>query len=217
MREKASPGGCAGRTARRHRCADQVTHPLLGEVAYEELPAVVRRRIHAGIAAALQRLEPKGISRLAHHIRGAGDEVDAGKALDVLVAALEVALEGKAGEQAVNHAEAAIGLARRWTWGSAASVAGAAGGSLELAGHGDAAIEAWREAAETSTNAGRPVDAARQLRRLSLVEWDTGHLTDSQAHLDDATALLSEMPMKAERLAVAGDTVADVRAAWANA
>ena len=181
----------------------QVTHPLLGEVAYEELPAVVRRRIHAAIAAALQRLEAKDISRLAHHIRGAGDEVDAGKALDVLVAALEAALEGKAGEQAVNHAEAAIGLARRLERGDLLPrLREQRAEALELAGHGDAALEAWREAVETSTAAGRPVDTARQLRRLSLVEWDTGHLGDSQAHLDAATALLSEMPMEAEWLAV---------------
>jgi DNA-binding CsgD family transcriptional regulator/tetratricopeptide (TPR) repeat protein len=181
----------------------QVTHPLLGEVAYEELPAVVRRRTHAAIAAALQRLEAKDISRLAHHIRGAGDEVDACKALDVLEAALEAALEGKAGEQAVNHAEAAIGLARRLERGDLLPrLREQRAEALELAGHGDAAIEAWREAVETSTAAGRPVDTARQLRRLSLVEWDTGDLGDSQAHLDAATALLSEMPMEAERLAV---------------
>jgi DNA-binding CsgD family transcriptional regulator/tetratricopeptide (TPR) repeat protein len=181
----------------------QVTHPLLAEVAYEELPAVVRRRTHAAIAAALERLEPADIGRLAHHVRGAGDEVDAGNALDVLVAALEAALEGKAGEQAVNHAEAAIGLARRLERiDLLPRLREQRAEALELAGHGDAAIEAWREAAESSTAADRPVDAARQLYRLSLVEWDTGHLADSQSHLDEATRLLSDMPMAAERMAV---------------
>jgi DNA-binding CsgD family transcriptional regulator/tetratricopeptide (TPR) repeat protein len=181
----------------------QVTHPLLGEVAYEELPTVARRRTHAAIAAALERLEPIDIGRLAHHIRGAGDEVDAGKALDVLVAALEAALEGKAGEQAVNHAEAAIGLARRLGRRDLLPrLKEQRAEALELAGHGDAGIEAWREAAESSIAAGRLVDAARQLHRLSLVEWDTGHLADSQAHLDEATAMLPDMPMVAERLAV---------------
>jgi DNA-binding CsgD family transcriptional regulator/tetratricopeptide (TPR) repeat protein/biotin operon repressor len=181
----------------------QVTHPLLGEVAYEELPAVVRRRTHAAIAAALERLEPRDIGRLAHHVTGAGNEVDAGKALDVLVAALEAALEGKAGQQAVDHAEAAIGLARRLERVDLLPrLRGQRAEAFELAGHSDAAIEAWREAAETSTAAGRLVDAAHQLHRLSLVEWDTGHLADSQAHLDEATAMLAGAPMAAERLAV---------------
>jgi DNA-binding CsgD family transcriptional regulator/tetratricopeptide (TPR) repeat protein len=181
----------------------QVTHPLLAEVAYEELPAVVRRRTHTVIAAALERLEPTDIGRLAYHVTGAGDEVDARKAFDVLIAALEAALEGKAGEQAVSHAEAAIGLARRLERvDQLPRLREQRAEALELAGHGEAAIEAWREAAQTSTAEARPVDAARQLHRLSLVEWDTGHLADSKVHLDEATAMLPDMPLVAERLAV---------------
>jgi predicted ATPase len=137
----------------------QVTHPLLAEVAYEELPAVVRCRTHAAIASALARLDPGDVSRLAHHVRGAGDEVDAGTALDVLVAALERALESKAGEEAVGHAEAAIGLVHRLGRGELLPrLQEQRAEALELAGRGDAAIAAWRAAAESSVARGQAVD-----------------------------------------------------------
>jgi DNA-binding CsgD family transcriptional regulator len=182
----------------------QVTHPLLAEVAYDDLPAVVRSRTHAVIVSALERLDPDDIGRLAHHVRGAGDEVDASKALDVLVAALEGALESKAGEEAARHAEAAIGLARRLDRGELLTrLQEQRAEAFELAGRGDATIAAWREAAEYSTIRGRPVDAARQLRRLAIVEWDTGHLADSQAHIDEATAALAGTPVGPEHLAIA--------------
>src|SRR4029453_15415225 len=67
----------------------------------------------------------------------------------------------------------------------------------------DAAIAAWREAAEYSTTRGQTVDVAPQLRRLPLLEGDTGRLADSQIHLDAATAALSGTPVGPEHLALA--------------
>jgi DNA-binding CsgD family transcriptional regulator/tetratricopeptide (TPR) repeat protein len=182
----------------------QATHPLLAEVAYDELPAAVLRRTHAAIASALARLDPDDLGRRAHHVRGAGAEVDAGTALGVLVAALGRALESKAGDEAVGHAEAAIGLARRLEQAELLPrLQEQRAEALELAGRGDAAIVAWREAAENSAAHGNSVDEARQLRRLALVEWDTGHLADSQTHIDRATAALSGTPIGSVHLAVA--------------
>jgi DNA-binding CsgD family transcriptional regulator/tetratricopeptide (TPR) repeat protein len=182
----------------------QVTHPLLAEVAYDDLPAVVRRRTHAAIASALRRLDPADVGRLAHHVRGAGDEVDAGTALDVLVAAVDAALDGRAGEEAARHAEAAIRLARRLSREELLPrLQEQRAEALELAGRGDAAIAAWRAAAEDSAAQGRRVDTARQLRRLAIVEWNTGRLARAQTHLDEATAALSGAPMGPEHLALA--------------
>jgi DNA-binding CsgD family transcriptional regulator/tetratricopeptide (TPR) repeat protein len=182
----------------------QLTHPLLVEVAYGELPAVMRQSRHAALASALQRLDPADLGRLAYHVRGAGDQIDAATALDILLAALQQALEHKAGEQAVAHAEATIGLARRMGRGELfPALLEQRAEALELAGRSDAAIAAWREATEYSTTRGQAVDVARQLRRLALVEWDTGHLADSQVHLDAATAALSGTPVGPEQLALA--------------
>lgn len=182
----------------------QVTHPLLAEVAHDDLPAISRRRMHAAFVSALRQLDQVDLGRLAHHVRGAGDEVDPTTALEVIVAALVAALEAKAGEQAVRHADAAIGLLRR-TDGQdlLPRLLEQRAEALELAGRGDAAIVAWRAAAEHSTTLGRLVDAARQLRRLAIVEWDTGHPLDSRAHLDEATALLAGTQIGQMHLALA--------------
>jgi DNA-binding CsgD family transcriptional regulator/tetratricopeptide (TPR) repeat protein len=182
----------------------EVTHPLLAEVAYDELPAVARRRRHATVVAALRQLGSSDLGRLAYHVRGADDQIDANTALDTLVAALDKALDDKAGEDAARHAEAAIGLARRLGRSELQPrLREQRAEALELAGRADAAIEAWREAADDSTARGQAVDAARQLRRLALVEWDAGHFADSQAHLDAATAALSGTTVGPEHLALA--------------
>jgi DNA-binding CsgD family transcriptional regulator/tetratricopeptide (TPR) repeat protein len=182
----------------------QATHPLLAEVAYDELPAVARRRAHAAIVSALTRLGDADPARQAHHIRGAGDEVDPSTALEVLVAALDTALESKAGAEAAGHAEAAIGLARRLGVDELLPrLREQRAEAIELAGHGEAAIAAWRAAAEDSAARGRLVDAARQLRRLALAEWDTGRLGDSQKHIEEATASLASVPIAPVHLAVA--------------
>jgi tetratricopeptide (TPR) repeat protein len=117
---------------------------------------------------------------------------------------LEGALVGKAGEQAVDHAEAAIRLARRLGRTDLLHrLQEQRAEAFELAGHADAAIEAWREAAESSAAGGRLLDDAHQLHRLSLVEWDSGQLADSQAHVAEAMAWLSDAaPLAGEYLAV---------------
>lgn len=174
----------------------QVAHPLLAEVAYDELPAIGRRRMHAAIASALLRIDPGEVGRLAHHVRGAGEEIDTDTALDVLVTAVGAALESKAGDEAAAHAEAAIGLARRLGREQLLSrLRQQRAEALELAGRGDAAIAAWRAAAESAASCGSTVEHAGRLRRLAIAEWDTGRLADSQHHIDEATAILTGTPV----------------------
>ena len=50
---------------------------------------------------------------------------------------------------------------------------------------------------------GQSVDAARRLRCLAELEWDAGRLADSQAHLDMATAVLADVPVGPEHVALA--------------
>jgi hypothetical protein len=179
----------------------QVTHPLLTEVAHGELSAVTRHQAHSAIAAALQRTGKADIGHLAHHVRGAGDQIDPDIALEVLVAATGAALDNKAGAEAAAHADAAIGLAQR---------AGRAellprlqvqrAEALEVAGRADAAIAAWGAAADTAPDG---TERARRLRRLAIVEWDTGRLTESQAHIDEAAAVLPDTHPGPVHLAVA--------------
>jgi DNA-binding CsgD family transcriptional regulator len=178
----------------------QVTHPLLTEVAYSDLPTVARRRTHAAIAAALQRLARPDAGRLAHHVRGAADEVDPQTALDVLMAATEAALDSRAGAEAAAHAEAAMALAQQGGHAYLLSrLRAQRAEALELAGPVEAAIDAWRAAAEAAEST---KDRAHRLRRLAVVEWDAGRLADSHTHIDEAMATLAGTPIDPEHLAV---------------
>jgi DNA-binding CsgD family transcriptional regulator len=47
-------------------------HALAREAIEESIPASVRRRLHAGAAGALERLQPRPVFRLAHHYKAAG-------------------------------------------------------------------------------------------------------------------------------------------------
>jgi predicted ATPase len=91
-----------------HRAA----HPLIAEVAYGELPETRRRRLHAGVAAALEALASGDPQRLAHHYRGAASEADPDRALDVLVAAGRRAEELHADAEAADLFASALALAR---------------------------------------------------------------------------------------------------------
>ena len=69
----------------------RAAHPLISEVAYAELSDSRRRRLHAEVAAALEAVGVEDPQRLAHHYRGAAWEVDANRALQVLMAAATAA------------------------------------------------------------------------------------------------------------------------------
>jgi len=101
----------------------RAAHPLIAEVAYGELPEGRRRRLHAGVAAALEALGQGDVQRLAHHYRSAAWEVDPGRALDVLVAAGRRAEELHADAEAADLFAAASRppastACRRWPWPS---------------------------------------------------------------------------------------------------
>ena len=96
----------------------RASHPLVAEVAYEQLPTIRRRRRHAQVARALEALEPVNMQRIAHHYLGAGSEVDAPRALDVLVEAARQSGLVHADAEAAEQLTAAVALARavgrRW-------------------------------------------------------------------------------------------------------
>jgi predicted ATPase len=89
-----------------------LTHPLIQEVAYAELPEMARRRAHALFATALERLQPEDLDRLARHYHAAGPQVDQERALAVLLAAGERAYALYANDQAARHFSAALALIR---------------------------------------------------------------------------------------------------------
>jgi len=91
----------------------RVVHPVLAEVAYDMLPLIVRRQLHAQLARAIEQRRPDEVRLLAAHVRAAGDQVDPAHALDVLLAATRADLARLAGDEACAKAGAGLDLARR--------------------------------------------------------------------------------------------------------
>ena len=92
----------------------RVVHPVLAEVAYDMLPLIVRRQLHAQLARAVEQRSPDEVRLLAAHVRAAGDQVDPAHALDVLLAATRADLSRLAGDEACANAGAGLDLAGGW-------------------------------------------------------------------------------------------------------
>jgi DNA-binding CsgD family transcriptional regulator len=161
----------------------RAAHPLVAEVAYGELPETRRRRLHAGVAAALEELRPGDPQRLAHHYRGAAWEADPGRALDVLVAAGRRAEELHADAEAADHFAAALALARTDRPAMVEELLERLGHARSRAGQFEAAVAAWAEAAGGRERSGDRPAAARLRGLLVLAEWDRGRFEAADAHL----------------------------------
>jgi DNA-binding CsgD family transcriptional regulator/tetratricopeptide (TPR) repeat protein len=161
----------------------RATHPLIAEVAYGELPETRRRRLHAGVAAALEEFHVGDPQRLAHHYRAAAWEADPRRALDVLVAAGWRAEELHADAEAADHFAAALALARTDRPAMVAELLERLGHARSRAGQFEAAAAAWSEAAGERERSGDRPATARLRGLLALAEWDRGRFDAAEAQL----------------------------------
>jgi DNA-binding CsgD family transcriptional regulator len=176
-----------------------LTHPLIQEVAYAELPEMARRRAHAAVAFALERVRPDDLDRLARHYHAAGSQVDANRALEVLLAAGERAYSLFANDQAARHFGAALVLMREGRRTELLpSVLERLGEAWERVGEIAAAIAVWSEASTLYERARNASATARLQRRLALAEWDRGHFDNAQAHLETGLRVLDGSEPSAE-------------------
>jgi DNA-binding NarL/FixJ family response regulator/tetratricopeptide (TPR) repeat protein len=167
----------------------RVVHPVLAEVAYEMLPIIVRRQLHAQLAQAVERRRPDDARLLAAHVRAAGDQVDPAQALEVLTMATRADLARLAGEEASANAGAGLDLARRLGRHEVVDeLAGAYAEACELAGRVEDAFSAWVAAADSATD---PRVRARRLIRGGVVAWDLGRFADAYQRLDAADRALA--------------------------
>jgi len=180
----------------------QVTHPMLAEAAYELVPVVARRRLHALLADAVERHRPDDVRVLAAHVRGAGDQIDPARALDVLTAATRAELARLAGEEACASARTALDIARRLGRLDAVhELSGAYAEACELAGRVQDALPAWLDAADSAAD---PGVQARRLTRAAVIAWDLGRLDDAHGYLDAADRALAAVPPCPERVDIEG-------------
>ncbi len=180
----------------------RVVHPMLAEAAYDLLPVVVRRRLHARLADAVERHRPDDVRLHAAHVRGAGDQIDPTHALEVLTAATRADLARLAGEEACASACAGLDLARRLGRPEAVDeLAGAYAEACELAGRGQDALPAWLDAADSAADPGAQ---AGRLTRAAVIAWDLGRLADAHGYLDAADRALAAVLSCPERVDIEG-------------
>jgi DNA-binding CsgD family transcriptional regulator/tetratricopeptide (TPR) repeat protein len=180
----------------------RVVHPMLAEAAYDLVPVVVRRRLHARLADAVERHRPDDVRLLAAHVRGAGDQIDPANALAVLTAATRADLARLAGEEACASAGAGLDIARRLGRRDAVhELAGAYAEACELAGRVQDALPAWLDAADSAADPGAQ---ARRLTRAALIAWDLGRLADAHGYLDAADRALAAVPPCPEHVDLEG-------------
>ncbi|MBI2863344.1 MAG: AAA family ATPase [Chloroflexi bacterium] len=174
-----------------------ITHPLIQEVAYAELPEAARRRAHLSAVQAMEsssRGRPEDLNRLARHYHNAGPDADRSRALAALVAAGERALVLYANEEAVRHFEAALAMIRECGPDFCSTLSyllEQLGEARERTGRRDAAVELWNEALallsqgrERSGLSEERIAAVSRLRsRLALAEWDRGRFDLANMHL----------------------------------
>jgi DNA-binding CsgD family transcriptional regulator len=178
----------------------RVVHPMLAELAYDLMPVIVRRQLHARLAHAAERRRPDDVRLLAAHVRAAGYQVDPGHALEVLVVATCADLARLAGDEACANAAAGLGLARQLGRDDAVDeLAGAYAEACELAGRVEEACSAWAAAADSSAD---PRTRARRLTRGAVVAWDLGRFADANQLLDAADHALAGVAACAENVGV---------------
>lgn len=168
-------------------------HPLFQEVVYERLPLVSRRRVHAAVAAAIERWTNGDVVALAHHYGQAGAEIAPARALEVLQAAGEKEWALHAYEAAARHWQAALDQARRAGREELLpEILERLGEAWALIGEGAAAVVIWTEALDLTSEAGDAVLAARLCRRLAMMEWDLGQFEAAGGHVTAGLEFLRE-------------------------
>jgi len=169
-----------------------LTHPLIQEVAYADLPEMARQRAHATFATVLERLRPDDLDRLARHYRAAGSQVDPERALEVLLEAGGRAYGLYANDQAARYFGAALALIRAGRHPELLlHVIERLGEAWERVGETAAAIAVWSEALAAHDHGNALPVVVRLRRRLALAEWDRGHFDIAQAHLEAGLQVLS--------------------------
>lgn len=109
---------------------------------------------------------------LAQHVLRAGDEIDPGQALDVLVGAADQALARKAGDEALADIRAALDLTETVSRRDLrAGLLDRLAEAYELAGHLEQAVSAWLTAAAQRAHG---IGRAERLHRAAVLNWRLG-------------------------------------------
>lgn len=200
--------GLVVREASGNAFAYRLEHPLVLEVAYEEIPEPRRARLHLELARAL---EGSGdVSAQAAHYLAAGSDAEGGQAADVLLAAGCSSLERCADEQALRFFEAALRHAEVTRPELMEQVLSGAGEASFRLGRLSDAARIWRSMLDRGLVAGDPVRRARVHRLIATAESERGAYEAAEHELHAGLAVLGATPSeeRVELLFLEGATTA---------
>ncbi len=183
--------GLAVETVRGGEVVYCTSHPLYAEVAGTELGEAARRRLHAAVAAALERHRPGVDTLLAPHYRDARDQVAPARALQVVLAAGERALQVQAGAEAVPYLEAARSYAvLLGDEDRTIAILELLAEAEQSAGRVEPMIAAWQAARDAHRRRGDRIGVARACRQLTHALWDRGLVEQAWAALSAGFAAI---------------------------
>ncbi|MBV9846133.1 MAG: AAA family ATPase, partial [Kutzneria sp.] len=167
----------------------RVAHPLYAEVAYAELTANERAKLHATVATAIEETEGDSVLVLAPHYLAAGDRLRAERAIEVLAAAGRRALDVFAAQEATAYLAAALGRARVSRPDVVADLLDSVGVAYQGAGRLDEAAAAWSQRLALAEEHGDRVSTAALRIRLAILESERGNHSLADAHAEARLAL----------------------------
>ena len=168
----------------------RLRHPMIGEVAYAEMPAGERRRLHVRFAEVYEDTAPDDVDRIAYHYQGALPDVDINRVLDVSLAAGKGALAQYAHAQAVRHLEVATDLARRHRPEALPEVLMGLGEAKSRVGDLGAGVRIWEEAISLLDKGNAQRDIARLHKLMAGTLSDRGDFREADRHVAAGLAAL---------------------------
>ena len=168
----------------------RLRHPLIGEVAYAEMPAGERRRLHARFAEVYEETAPDDVDRIAYHYQGALPDADTSRVLDVSLAAGKRALAQYANAQAVRHLEVAADLARRNRPEALPEVLMGLGEAKSRVGDLGEGVRTWEEAVSLLEKGNAQHDIARLHKLMAWTLSDRGDFREADRHVAAGLAAL---------------------------
>ncbi len=166
--------------------AYRLSHPLYVEVATGALSEIGRRRAHATLATALERIRPSDIEGLGRHYLGAGPALDPARAVEVFGHAGGLAARRGAYAEAVRFFEPSARLAREAGDGQLPGLLEQLAEAQHRSGETDAAVATWTEALVLRQAVGDTACTARIHGALGIAEFDRGRLVEAADHLQVA-------------------------------
>ncbi len=160
-------------------------HPIVGEVAYGEIPAATRQHIHMDVVGILERSpNPVDVGRIARHYRGAGVLADRKMALRAFADAGRLALKRQAVQESLKLLQDALELARESRdRDTLLSLLESLGESYDRAGDFERAMACWNEGRTVAEERNHRTALARLHRHLARACLFLGQFDEAERQL----------------------------------